>query len=201
MTALDLLVLHGLAVRKAGGPESVATLLGRPVDEVDPALQAAVEAGRAMGAKGKFMVTPAGRTWLDEQYPEVFAAHRASEPAAAAYAKFERVNRELLALFTDWQSMPVGGERVPNDHTDTEYDRAIVDRLGELHDRAAKVLDALTAVEPRLATYADRLDSAYDKVLAGETDYVSGVRIDSFHTVWFELHEDILRMLGRTREE
>ena len=26
-------------------------------------------------------------------------------------------------------------------------------------------------------------------------------KIDSYHTVWFELHEDLLRMLGREREE
>ena len=49
--------------------------------------------------------------------------------------------------------------------------------------------------------YKQRLDDAYDKVLAGEHDWVSGARIDSYHTVWFELHEDLLRMLGREREE
>jgi len=25
--------------------------------------------------------------------------------------------------------------------------------------------------------------------------------VDSYHTVWFELHEDLLRILGREREE
>ena len=74
-------------------------------------------------------------------------------------------------------------------------------RLGDLHDRAAKVLHRFTAVEPRLETYVSRLDAAYDKALAGETDYVSGVRVDSYHVAWHELHEDLLRMLGRTREE
>jgi hypothetical protein len=37
-------------------------------------------------------------------------------------------------------------------------------------------------------------------VLSGAIDYVSGVKVDSYHTVWFELHEDLLRMLGRSRE-
>jgi hypothetical protein len=49
--------------------------------------------------------------------------------------------------------------------------------------------------------YRVRLAEAYDQVLAGQHEYVSGVRIDSYHTVWFELHEDLLRMLGREREE
>ena len=147
------------------------------------------------------MVAPAGRAWLDERYPEVFAALRSDDAASAAYGRFERVNRELLALFTDWQTMPARGERLPNDHSDADYDRSVIDRLGDLHERAEKVLARLSELEERLSRYAERLDGAYDKVLAGETDFVSGVRVDSYHTVWFELHEDLLRMLGRKREE
>jgi hypothetical protein len=198
---LELLVLHGLAVRSAGSPEAVAVLLGREAGEVQPALEAAVENGRAVGAKGTFMVTPQGRAWLDEQYPQAFGVLRADDDVLAAADRFERVNRDLLALLTDWQSMPAGGERVPNTHTDADYDRGILDRLGDLHDRAAKVLDRLGSAEPRLEHYVQRLDTAYDKALAGETDFVSGVRVDSYHVVWHQLHEDLLRMLGRQRQE
>jgi hypothetical protein len=52
-----------------------------------------------------------------------------------------------------------------------------------------------------MKAYAGRLAAAYDRALAGETDFVSGVRVDSYHTVWHELHEDLLRVLGRTRQE
>ncbi len=201
MTDLDLLALHGLAVKKAGSPEAVADILGTDPGTVASALEEHVAAGRAAGAKGKFMVAPAGRAWLDERYPEVFAVLRSDAAASSAYERFERVNRELLALFTDWQTMPAGGERLPNDHSDADYDRSVIDRLGDLHERADKVLARLSELQGRLSRYAERLDGAYDKVLAGETDFVSGVRVDSYHTVWFELHEDLLRMLGRTREE
>lgn len=199
MTDLDLLALHGLAVKKAGTPDSVADVLGAEPAAITAALEAHVAAGRAVGAKGKFMVAPAGRSWLDDRYPEVFAQLRSDEAATAAYDRFERVNRELLALFTDWQTMPAGGERVPNDHSDADYDRSVIDRLGDLHERAEKVLSRLSALEERLSRYAERLDSAYDRALAGETDYVSGVRVDSYHTVWFELHEDLLGTLGLSR--
>jgi hypothetical protein len=161
-----------------------------------------VQDGRAVGAKGTFMVTPAGRAWLDEHYPEAFAEFRSDPEASAAYERFEKINRELLKLFTDWQMMPsAGGERVQNDHSDERYDHAIIDRLGALHERAERNLDRFAELETRLEVYKHRLDEAYDKVLAGEHDYVSGARIDSYHTVWFELHEDLLRMLGREREE
>lgn len=201
MTDTDLRVLHGLVVKKAGTAPAVAALLNRDVEEVERLLQAETEAGRALGAKGTFMVTPAGRAWLDEQYPSAFAAHRTDPDVADAAERFERINKELLALLTDWQSMPAGGQRVANDHSDQSYDRAIIDRLGDVQDRAVKVLDRLARREPRLAAYGERLELAYDKVLAGETEYVSGVRVDSYHIAWHELHEDLLRMLGRTRQE
>ena len=201
MAEPDLLALHGLVVKKAAGPDTVAALLGDDPARVQQALDAAVAAGRAMGAKGKYMVTPAGRTWLDERYPETFAGLRADTDVTAAADRFERINRDLLALLTDWQSVPTGGERVPNDHSDAEYDRAILDRLGDLHERAAKIIDRLARAEPRLAQYTRRLDAAYDQALAGDRDFVSGVRVDSYHIVWHELHEDLLRLLGRSREE
>jgi hypothetical protein len=201
-TDTELLALHGLAVKKAGSPAAVAAVIGAEEAEVGVSLEAAVAAGRAAGAKGTYMVAPAGREWLDAQYPEAFAEFRADPAATEAYERFERINRELLALFTDWQMIPTaGGERVPNDHADAEYDADVVDRLGAQHERAERVLDSFAALEPRLGLYKGRLDTAYDKALAGEHEWVSGARIDSYHTVWFELHEDLLRMLGREREE
>jgi hypothetical protein len=198
---LEFLALHGLAVKKAGPPSAVADILGEDSEQVASALRSAAEAGRAVEAREIVMVTPAGRDWLLERYPEEFAAFRADGGAADSYARFERINRELLRLFTEWQMMPVGKETVPNDHSDPEYDDRIIDRLGALHERAERPLQELSALEPRLGEYVRRLDAAYDKTLSGEHDFVSGAKVDSYHTVWFELHEDLLRMLGREREE
>jgi hypothetical protein len=198
---MDLLALHGLAVKKAGPASAVANILGQDEERVAAALKAAVDAGRATAGKGMFMATPAGREWLVEQYPIVFAEFRDNPEATASYERFERINRDLLGLFTDWQMMSAGGERVRNDHSDPEYDNKIIDQLGGLHERACRPLEQFAALQPRLGEYLRRLEAAYDKVLAGEHDWVSGARIDSYHTVWFELHEDLLRMLGREREE
>jgi hypothetical protein len=198
---IDFLAVHGLAVRKAAGQTAVADLLGAPEEQVATALAAAVEDGRVVGARGTFMVTPAGQQWLASRYPVVYAQARQDGALGAAYERFERVNRELLALFTDWQTISTGGTRVPNDHHDADHDGKIIDRLGALHERADRVITRCARSEPRLTRYLERLESAYDKVLAGDHDHVSGVRIDSYHTVWFELHEDLLRILGRTRQE
>jgi hypothetical protein len=198
---LVLLALHGLAVKKAGPPAAVADILGEDPEQVAAALRSAVEAGRAVEARELFMVTPAGRDWLLERYPETFAAFRANGSAVEGYARSERINRELLQLFTEWQMMPVGKETMPNDHSDPAYDDRIIDRLGALHERAERPLQDFAALEPRFREYVRRLDAAYDKTLAGQHDFVSGAKVDSYHTVWFELHEDLLRTLGREREE
>lgn len=197
---LRLLALHALAVKGAGSADSVALLLGCAPDEVQQALEAAAADGHTAGAKGTFMVTPAGRSWLDARYREAFASLRQDPSVQAAAARFERINRDLLVLLSDWQSMPMGTERVPNTHADADYDRRILDRLGDLHERAAKVLEQLAGAEPRLQQYVRRLDAAYDQALAGKSEFVSGVREDSYHVVWHELHEDLLRMLGHVRE-
>ena len=192
----EFTALHGLVLKKAGQAEEVAEVLGATEAEVAPALDAAVAEKRAMAGRGKYMVTPAGRAWLDEQYPVLFAELRADPGADAAYAGFEEVNRELLALMTRWQTVNVGGEAVPNDHSDAEYDAAVLDQLAKLDSEADPVLDVLAGLVPRLGVHRRRLAEALARASAGETDYVSGVRVASYHTVWFELHEDLLRLLG-----
>ncbi|MGD9527380.1 MAG: hypothetical protein AB7V44_11385 [Pseudonocardia sp.] len=194
------LVLHGLVVRKAGTAEQVAAALGLAEPEARAALDDALASGDAAGARGTYMPTPAGRARLDAAYPQAYAQVREDAVVTSAADRFEVVNRRLLALLTRWQSVPQAGSTVPNDHSDPAYDNAVLDELGDLHERAEPILGVLSGAVPRLAVYTDRLAAAYDRALAGEHDYVSGVRVDSYHTVWHELHEDLLRILGRTRQ-
>ena len=74
-------------------------------------------------------------------------------------------------------------------------------RLGDLHERFEPVLAQLVKGLPRLARYGRALEHALEQAEAGQIEWVSEVRIESYHTVWFELHEDLLRVLGRVREE
>ena len=63
------------------------------------------------------------------------------------------------------------------------------------------MLKALVAGASRLKVYQKKLLAALEKAENGETAAVSDARSDSYHTVWFELHEDLLRLMGRQREE
>lgn len=196
-----LLTLHGLAVKKMGDATEVARTMDLDPDEAQQALDSAIQRGEVIGARSRFMLTPQGRERLDEAYADACADLRSDDRFTGAYGRFEQVNADLKALMTDWQTRTVGGEAVPNDHSDERYDAAIIDRLGQLHEDADPILARFARSVPRLAVYRQRLEEAHDRALAGERDYVSGVKVDSYHTVWFELHEDLLRLLGRRRDE
>lgn len=193
------LALHGLAIKKHGNAAEVAQITGLDAGVVQAALDAAVGAGRAVKAGDKYMLQPAAQIALRTGYGRDFAAQRADAAMQAAYDDFEKINEQLKQLITDWQTMTVGGQKLPNDHSDPDHDDRIIDRLGRLHDRAEPMLDRLAAGLPRLAVYKKLLTEALERAEDGDIAWVSDARCMSYHTVWFELHEDLIRILARTR--
>jgi hypothetical protein len=195
------LVFHGLAIKRHAAPGTVAAFVGLPEDRVSEVLSAAAATGRAVEARGGYSLTPLARVALEARYHLHFAHLRADPAFLAPYERFEIINRTLKQIITDWQTMIVRGERVPNDHSDEEYDAGIIDRLGALHEQAEPVLGALAGRAPRFARYAPALTRALELSEDGDIDWVSDVRRESYHTVWFELHEDLLRTVGRVRAD
>jgi hypothetical protein len=140
-------------------------------------------------------ISPEGRTRLEE----LLTAERQQADAAtilSAYGGFRSVNKEFKALVTDWQLR--GGQ--PNPHDDPEYDAAVLARLDDVHHTVVPLVNAAAAELPRLGRYAAKLQTALDRVHAGETMWLSRPLIDSYHTVWFELHEELILAAGLTRE-
>jgi hypothetical protein len=196
------LTVHALTLRQLASAEQLAEVTGQPAADVEAALEKAAADGAVMAARGNNMITPAGRTYLDGIYPGVFADLRSSTAVSDAMDAFETgVNKQVLTLTTDWQTKEVGGERVPNDHGDPDYDAGIVDRLARVVEKTAKVLRPIADHDPLVDRFLDRIGAALTLAESGETDYVSGVRVDSVHTVWFQMHEHLLRLTGRERPE
>ena len=195
------LALHGLAIKKHGTAAEVAAITGLQAEAAEKHLEAAVTSGRAMKSGEKYMLKPTAQIALKSAYSRDYSTERADGDMQAAYDTFERVNEQLKSLITDWQTMEVGGKSVPNDHSDPDYDRRIVDKLGDLHDRAEPVLDMLAAGLPRLSVWKELLLSALEKAEDGNPEWVSDAKCMSYHTTWFEMHEDLIRVLGRERLE
>ena len=117
----------------------------------------------------------------------------------AAYRNFLEQNRALLQLCTDWQLRGDPGENTPNDHLDAAYDAGVIARLVEIDAAIQPVGARLAEALERFGGYGERLAHAVEQVQAGEKDWFTKPIIDSYHTVWFELHENLLATLGIER--
>lgn len=118
------------------------------------------------------------------------------------YEAFLGLNGSFLSLCTDWQLRPVadgGGDPVLNDHSDPDYDSEVVDRLAVIHRSVLPILDELCTRLGRFGGYGHRFRHALSRVEANDVDWFTKPMIDSYHTVWFELHEDLLATLGVDR--
>ena len=113
------------------------------------------------------------------------------------YERFLPLNVELLRVCNDWQVRPGG---VPNDHRDAQYDWSVIDRLRDARrtDRA-RCSAASPATSPGSRATRRRLRAALQRVDDGEHEWFTSPRIDSYHTVWMQLHEDLLLALGLDR--
>lgn len=117
----------------------------------------------------------------------------------AIYKRFLEHNQPFLGLCTDWQVRMVDGEQVMNDHNDAEYDEQVIGRLADTHEAMAPILADLATVADRFTHYGPDFSTALAKVQAGEIEWFTKPVIESYHTVWFELHEDLLASLGIER--
>ena len=107
----------------------------------------------------------------------------------------------MKALVTAWQVRDVAGEQVLNDHSDAAYDTQIMADLAALHADTAAWLAPLAASQRPYSVYLARLSRALELARGGDQRYVASPRVDSYHSVWFELHEDLIRLSGKKRAE
>jgi hypothetical protein len=164
-------------------------------DDLDSGLVDSLVASGFLVDGAMLRLSPEGRARLDE----LLAVERSSVDSAAllaVYDEFRSVNREFKALVTDWQLR----DGQPNTHEDADYDARVLARLDEVHRRVTPIVEAVSAELPRLGHYSAKLGAALDRVHAGETMWLSRPLIDSYHTVWFELHEELILAAGLTRE-
>lgn len=187
----------------AAMPASPAWPRPRGLDEseVESELIDLAVAGLVTHLAGGFDVwglTDAGRVADAERITDQLWSAGARPAAVAAYERFLVLNPELLDLCSAWQLWPIDGVMTANDHTDPSYDARVLNRFEELDKRAAIVCDELCAALPRFGRYRDRLTEALDRATSGELEFVADSTA-SYHTVWAELHEDLLATLGIPR--
>ena len=156
MNSQDL-IFHGLVIKRHSNAEAVASLMGLPVAMVGKVLEQATASARAVCANDAYSLMPLAKLALEARYSLYFAELRDNSTFVAAYERFELINKTLKAVITDWQTMDVHGQRVANNHDDSAYDDAVIDRLGKIHDQMDGVFRQFSQHLPRLKIYQDKL--------------------------------------------
>ncbi|MCF7547561.1 hypothetical protein [Pseudonocardia sp. WMMC193] len=197
----DYDVLNVVALKKMASPQVVAAASGIGAEKVEAVLAGLADQGLVVVAAGSALPTdeaePALKAAADEHYRVV----REDAGVGELVDRFETVNTQFLTTMSAWQQIDVGGRKVANDHSDSEYDDKIIGRLDKLIARLGPLLDALAEHDPRFARYPTRFATAVDGIDQGRHELVSSPTLDSVHNIWFEFHEDLLRTLGRERKE
>ena len=198
------LVLHGLRLKGFAASTVLADLTGLAELDVDAHLDILRAEGLAQYRDGRitgWSLTPAGRTTHADRCRDEVSAAGCWEQVEAAYRDFLQVNQPFLTACTDWQLRPgPDGAQAINDHTDPGHDQAVIARLRQIHGSVAPICQSLSAVMVRFSPYATRLEHALERLESGEREWFTGALIESYHTVWFELHEDLLATLGIARD-
>ncbi|MFC7504977.1 hypothetical protein ACOACQ_12095 [Nocardioides sp. CPCC 206347] len=187
------------AVRLKGRakPEDLAAAAGLSADAAAPILADLQDAGHVEEARERLKLTAGGRAALDARLAEERAGVDA--PAlVAGYHEFDEHNDALKGLMTRWQ---LKDATTPNDHTDPAYDQAVVDDLVSLDAAFAPLLARFVELAPRLGHYPARFGHALAQIAEGDHSWFARPLADSYHTVWFELHEDLIGLAGLTRAD
>jgi hypothetical protein len=163
----------------------------------DEATQQLVDQGLALSKGPITMPTPQG-TQEAGKLLRVQPAGEQEQEVDKLFDGFLPINRKLREVCSAWQTRPDG---TPNDHSDLAYDDSVRERLDEVHSAIGPILRRLAAAAPRLVDYRPRLQTALDKFDDGESSWLASPLMDSYHTVWMHLHQELILMLGLTRAE
>jgi pyruvate,orthophosphate dikinase len=169
-------------------------------DAVGSLLEPLIAEGLAEPAAGSFRLSADGK----DVAGRILAAERdrwGSHRSDAVLDSFLDLDRRMKEVVTAWQMREVDGSQAINDHGDHVYDGLVLARLGALHADAVAWLSPIVASVARYALYLARLDRAARLAADGDSRYVASPRVDSYHSVWFELHEDLILLSGRTRAD
>ena len=190
-------VLRAISIKGFALLDGIADATLSTADAVQPVVEVLVADGLVESSAGAYKLTDTGRARADE----ALAAEREAwgvDDATAALDAFLDIDHRVKDVVTAWQ---MRDPQTVNDHTDADYDAGVLDRLAKLHADATSWLEPIEPKLPRLVDYGARLTRALEAARSGDGKFVASPRVDSYHGIWFELHEDLIQLAGRTRAD
>lgn len=193
-------VLHALRTKGMAEVDSVAQASGLSSDQAAAVLDELGERGwvryRDGGRAKGWMLLGEGRAEGERLVAAEIEEFGMRLLVQEHYESFRVLDPEVKEACTDFQ---VREDQTLNDHTDPEYDAAVIGRLAEINRRVQPIIARLAEAFDRFGHYGGRLDNALNRVLGGDLNWFTKPSLDSYHEVWFELHEDLLVSLGIDR--
>ena len=191
-------IIHVLSIKGFAKEESLAVAAGLEVSDIVLIVQSLIEEGLLESSRIGMKLTEKGRRAAAKVLEDV---RETTDLAAleAFYQAFTPINQNYKKSVSAWQIKTVGESVEPNDHEDAEYDQRVLTEMFKDHDSLKHLVATHLASCPLLRDYARRLEIAFAQVSAGHQQFVTGALIDSYHTVWFEFHEALIRLSGRDR--
>lgn len=180
------LVLNGAHLKKMASAEAIAKAVGVDPEAANAVLAAASAKGWALEVEGKILLLPEGTAAVHDYYRNAYQEQRMSAQLMSWYGRFEALNEQFIKQVTDWQK--------------ADGDERIEARLLKTVERLMKSLADILPLIPRYECYTRRFAASIAAIDRGDKDYVCKPTVDSVHNIWFELHEDILSVLGRPRD-
>jgi pyruvate, orthophosphate dikinase len=193
-------VLGLLAIKGYGTLAGLGEALLATPDEIRSLVDGLIADGLVETAAGAFRLAADGKGVASR----TLAGDRdrwGTDRAATALDSFMVLDQRMKETVTAWQVRDGDGSGTLNDHSDPAYDARVLAQLGALNGDALAWLRAMDAPVARFRIYIARLDRAARLAAGGDPRYIASPRVDSYHGVWFELHEDLILLSGRTRAE
>ena len=191
-------LIHVLSIKGFARAEILAAAVGIEVSNVELMAQSLIEEGLLESSRIGMKLTEKGKGAA----AKILEDAREKVDLAALenfYLAFTPINQAYKKSVSSWQIKTAGESDEPNDHEDAEYDQQVLTEMFRDHGSLKHLVATHLASCPLLKDYARRLENAYAAVNAGDHQFVTGALIDSYHTVWFEFHEALIRLSGRDR--
>ena len=192
-------VVRALMIKGFATAEGLAPALLKEEEETAAMLDRLTADGLTELNGAMFQLTADGKA-VGAEMMAADREHWGLENASKALDGFVPIDGRMKEIVTAWQMREVDSEPVLNDHSDAAYDASVLQDFATLHHDANAWVGPLSEGLPRLDRYRTRLDRAARMVEDGDHAYIASPRVDSYHSVWFELHEDLILLAGRTRE-
>lgn len=193
-------MLYALRTKGMADAESVALATGLSAIQAAGVLSELGERGWVRYRDGKrakgWMLLGEGRVEAERLATAEIEESGRRSLVLELYQSFKVLDPELKEVCTDFQ---IHGDQTINDHTDPDYDAAVISRLADIDRRVQPIIASLAEAFERFGHYGGRLDFALNQVVSGDLNWFTKPSVDSYHEVWFELHEDLLVSLGIDR--